>query len=98
MLKNENLQDVRFYPKPFHQISDGDAMVEACLLGAGIIQFPLSLIKEHIAENKLQIILPDLNPEPTKQNTIWPRTPVLLPGLRYVIDTLMALSDQNKFN
>jgi len=98
LLKNENLQDVRFYPKPFHQISDGDAMVEACLLGAGIIQFPLSLIKEHIAENKLQIILPDLNPEPTKLSIIWPRTPVLLPGLRYVIDTLMALSDQNKFN
>ena len=45
LLKNENSQDFRFYPKPFHQISDGDAMIDACLLGGGIMQFPFSLIK-----------------------------------------------------
>ncbi|GAA5012444.1 LysR family transcriptional regulator [Acinetobacter puyangensis] len=97
LLKNETLDDVRFYPKPFHQISDGDAMVEACLLGAGIMQFPYSLVKEHIANKKLQLILTALNPEPTRLSLIWPRTSVLLPGLRHVINRLMDLSDQHAF-
>ncbi|MGS0708139.1 LysR family transcriptional regulator [Acinetobacter sp. ANC 3781] len=98
LLKNENSQDFRFYPKPFHQISDGDAMIDACLLGGGIMQFPFSLIKEHVTNKKLQLILLGLNPDPTKLSLIWPRTPILLPGLRYVIDQLIFLSDQQKFS
>jgi DNA-binding transcriptional LysR family regulator len=97
LLKNEKQQDFRFYPKPRHQISDGDAMIETCLLGAGIMQFQLSLIREYIENKELSLILPDLNPSPTKLSLIWPRNPNLLPGIRYVINELITFSKQNKF-
>ncbi|MFS2221702.1 LysR family transcriptional regulator [Pantoea sp. B65] len=97
LIKGAEGQDIRFNPSPFHQISDGDAMIDACVAGAGIIQFPLSLLRGFIAEGKLVTLLPELTPAATELNVIWPRARHLLPGVRFIIDELMKLSEENAF-
>jgi len=97
LLKNTNQQDIRFNPTPFHQISDGDAMVDACVAGAGIIQFPESLLRPYVARGELVFILPELTPEPSELNIIWPRSRHLLPSVRFIVDELITLSKQNAF-
>ncbi|MDR3432664.1 MAG: LysR family transcriptional regulator [Rouxiella aceris] len=97
LLKNANQQDIRFNPTPFHQISDGDAMVDACVAGAGIIQFPESLLRPYVARGELVFILPELTPEPSELSIIWPRSRHLLPSVRFIVDELITLSKQNAF-
>lgn len=98
LLKNADGDDIRFHPKPFHQISDGDAMVDACIAGAGIIQFPASLLRPWLDEGKLVQILPELSPTLTELNIIWPKTKHLMPSVRFIIDEFVRLSDDGQFN
>ncbi|MFU2317024.1 LysR substrate-binding domain-containing protein [Rahnella sp. PCH160] len=90
-------EDVRIHPTPFHQISDGDAMVGVCVSGAGIIQFPESLLRPYVQKGELVLILPELTPSATELNVICPRSRLLLPGVRFIIDQLSELSEQNAF-
>ena len=98
LIKNTEGDDMRVHPKPFHQISDGDAMVDACIAGAGIIQFPKSLLQPWLDEGKLVPILPELNPASTELHIIWPKTKHLLPSVRFIIDEFVRLSDEGNFN
>ncbi|WP_417538271.1 LysR family transcriptional regulator [Marinomonas sp.] len=97
LIRDENEKDIRLKPAPFHQISDGDAMIDACIAGAGLIQFPEALLRPHIQSGKLVPLLAALNPAPTELNVIWPRARHLLPGVRFIIDELMALAVQKAF-
>lgn len=98
LVKNTAGKDEHFNPQPFHQISDGDAMVEAAIAGAGIVQFPESLLRSAIRVNKLVQILPQLTPSPTQLHVIWPTNPHLLPSVRFVIDEFVRLSELGTFN
>lgn len=97
LVKDSQGKDSRFNPPPFHQISDGDAMIDACIAGAGIIQFPESLLRQHINDGTLVPLLSTSNPAPTELNVIWPRTRHLLPGVRFIIDELIVLAGQDAF-
>lgn len=97
LIRDENGKDIRFKPAPFHQISDGDAMIDACIAGAGLIQFPEALLRPHIQTGKLVPLLATCNPAPTELNVIWPRARHLLPGVRFIIDELITLAAQNAF-
>lgn len=97
LIRDENGKDIRFKPAPFHQISDGDAMIDACIAGAGLIQFPEALLRPHIQSGKLVPLLANYNPAPTELNVIWPRARHLLPGVRFIIDELITLAAQNAF-
>jgi DNA-binding transcriptional LysR family regulator len=91
-------QTIRITPAITHQISDGDAIIQACLAGAGITQFPRSLIQEHISCGKLKIILEAFNPAPVELNVIWPKTRNLLPNVRYIVDELVNRAEQGAFD
>lgn len=97
LIRDENGKDIRFKPSPFHQISDGDAMIDACISGAGLIQFPKALLQPHIQSGYLVPLLAAWNPAPTELNVIWPRARHQLPGVRFIIDELIALAAQNAF-
>lgn len=97
LIQDSQGNNIRFNPAPFHQISDGDAMVDACISGAGLIQFPESLLRPHIESGKLIPLLTAHRPAPTELNVIWPRARNLLPGVRFVIDELLALAEQQAF-
>lgn len=98
LIKDSSGNDIRFNPTPFHQISDGDAMLDACLADAGIIQFPESLLRPYILSNRLIPILSELTPTPTQLHVLWPRSKYLLPGVRYIIDELVKMSAENAFS
>jgi len=97
LIKNTQGEDVRCNPTPFHQISDGDAMVDASVSGAGIIQFPESLLRPYVERGELVLVLPELTPSPTQLSIIWPRSRHLLPSVRFIIDELISLSKLNAF-
>lgn len=97
LIRDENGRDIRLKPTPFHQISDGDAMIEACIAGAGLIQFPEALLRPHIQAGKLVPLLAACNPAPTELNVIWPRARHLLPGVRFIIDELIKLAEEKAF-
>ena len=97
LIRDESGKDVRLKPTPFHQISDGDAMIDACIAGAGLIQFPEALLRPHIQAGKLVPLLTSCNPAPTELNVIWPRARHLLPGVRFIIDELIELAAQKAF-
>lgn len=98
LVKDSEGADSRYHPSPFHQISDGDAMVEACVAGAGIIQFPASLLKPWLNSKQLIPILPELTPSETELHIVWPKTKHLMPAVRFVIDELATLSTQGVFS
>lgn len=97
LVKAADGHDIRFHPTPFHQISDGDAMVDACIAGAGIIQFPESLLRTSLNSGQLIAILPQLTPATTELHLVWPKTRHLMPTVRYIIDELTSMSAQGAF-
>ena len=96
-IRDESGKEIRLKPAPFHQISDGDAMINACIAGAGLIQFPEALLRPHFQSGKLVPLLSAYNPAPTELNVIWPRARHLLPGVRFNIDELIELAGQKAF-
>lgn len=96
-IRDESGKEIRHKPAPFHQISDGDAMINACIAGAGLIQFPEALLRPHFQSGKLMPLLSACNPAPTELNVIWPRARHLLPGVRFIIDELIELAGQKAF-
>jgi len=97
LLKAPDGSDQRFHPTPFHQISDGDAMIEACIAGAGLMQFPESLLRTMINANLLTPVLKELQPSSTELNIVWPKTRHLMPAVRFIVDHLTELSAQQYF-
>jgi len=91
-------EDVHCHAIPHHQVSDGDAMVDACVAGAGIVQFPESLLRPLISEGKLTQILPALTPSPTGLHMIWPSNRHLMPSVRFIIDEFVHLSAEGAFS
>ncbi len=81
-------------PRPHHQISDGDAMVDAAIAGAGIIQFPQSLVRQAIHAGQLIPILSHLTPSPSALHIIWPTNHHLMPSVRFVIDAFVGLAEE----
>ncbi|MFF6013312.1 LysR substrate-binding domain-containing protein [Rahnella sp. R3(2024)] len=96
-IRDEGGKEIRLKPTPFHQISDGDAMIDACIAGAGLIQFPEALLRPHIQSGRLVPLLSTCNPAPTELNVIWPRARHLLPGVRFIIDELIELAARKAF-
>jgi len=98
LVKSTNGDDFYFHAPPHHQISDGDAMVEACVSGAGIVQFPESLLRPLINAGQLVPILPELTPAPTGLHILWPSNRHLMPSVRFIIDEFVSLSEDGAFS
>lgn len=47
-------------PPATHSFSDGEAMVEAAMCGLGLIQMPLSILREHIDSRRLRQMIDQL--------------------------------------
>lgn len=97
-IKNCSSIDEYLNPQPYHQISDGDAMVDAAIAGAGIIQFPESLLRDAISNGNLAPILSQITPEPVQLHVLWPTNRYLMPSVRFVIDEFIRLSSKGHFN
>lgn len=88
----------RFTPPATHQLTDGEAMVDAAVNGLGIGQFALSLVREHLAAGRLQPILQSYASAGVAIHAVWPKRAQLSPRVRYVVDELVRYAANGRFN
>ena len=87
-----------FAPPPTHQLSDGEAMVDAAAAGLGLVQLPISLLREKLAAGSLEPVLSDFADAGVEVHAVWPHRGQLSPRLRYVVDQLVALAAQGRMD
>ena len=63
-------------------------MLEAAIAGCGVTQLPDWLCGDAINKGQLLTILPSFQAPPTPISAIWPRTHVVLPKVRALIEEL----------
>lgn len=73
-----------------HEFSDGDAMVQAVLAGAGLSQLPTWLIGEHLAAGTLVPVLERYEGGEMPIHAVWPQSRYLRRRVRVTIDALVA--------
>lgn len=78
-----------------HEFSDGDAMLEAVLAGAGVAQLPTWLVGANLADGGLVPLLEEYAGAEMEIHAVWPRSRYLKPGQRALIDLLVADSARN---
>lgn len=79
----------RVYPPATHQMSDGEAMVEAAVAGLGLLQLPISVLREPIARGLLIPVLKALSSTAVDVHAVWPKQSHLSPRVRHVVDQLI---------
>ena len=85
----EDGQVKRITPSGIHQLSDGEAMVDAAAAGLGLCQVPASMVRDHLAAGTLEPVLSDLSTVPVEVHALWPRQSHLSPRVRFVVDRLV---------
>jgi DNA-binding transcriptional LysR family regulator len=88
----------RFAPPATHQISDGEAVIDASVAGLGLCQMPLSLFRVHINAGRLVTVLDDYRPAPVDVHAVWPQVAHLRPKVRFIVDMLVELGGRGRFD
>lgn len=86
----EHGQIKRIAPPATHQMTDGDAMVDATVAGLGLCQVPISMVHDRLAQGTLEAVMTDLSTVPVEVHAVWPRQVHLGPKVRHVVDRLLA--------
>ena len=89
---------LRISPPATYQFSDGEAMVDAAVAGMGLCQMPDALFKMHIEEGRLIQVLESFTSDEVDVHAVWPKSVMLRPKVRFVIDRLVALGKEGGFN
>lgn len=90
--------DRLFSPPATHQLSDGEAMVDAAVAGLGLVQLPISLLREKLAAGSLVPVLSDYADAGVEIHAVWPHRGQLSPRLRYVVDQLAIVAAQGRLD
>jgi len=88
----------RFTPPTTHQLTDGEAMVDAAVSGLGLGQFAISLVRKHLDSGRLQAVLQKYSSVGVDIHAVWPKRAQLSPRVRYVVDELVAYARKGRFN
>ncbi|QCR38041.1 LysR family transcriptional regulator [Nissabacter sp. SGAir0207] len=96
-LQSPEGREIRFTAANAHQMGDGDAMLNACLAGLGIAQFPDAMASDHVARGELVTLMPAFAPAPVALHVLWPRARHLLPKVRFIVDELVTLAAEGHF-
>ena len=75
-----------------HELPDGDAMLDACLAGCGLAQFPAWLAGEALRTGALVQVLQGLSGGAMPIHVIWQKTWHLQPKVRVAVDMLAGLA------
>jgi DNA-binding transcriptional LysR family regulator len=88
----------RITPPATHQLSDGEAMVDAAASGLGLAQFPISLVREQLNDGRLQQVLQMFAGVGVDIHAVWPKRAQLSPRVRYIVDELVSYAAKGRFN
>ncbi|SEJ56446.1 DNA-binding transcriptional regulator, LysR family [Sphingobium sp. AP50] len=88
-LVREGSVERRLVPPATHQISDGEAMVDATVGGLGLAQVPISMVRADIDAGRLQTVLDEFSSVDVDIHAVWPRQAQLSPRVRFIVDQLV---------
>ena len=94
----EGHTEIKFTPPATHQLSDGEAMVDAAVAGLGLVQLPLSMVREHLQSGRLEEALSEWAGRGVEVHAVWPHRGQLSPRLRYVVDRLVEFAEQGRLD
>lgn len=97
LVKDQGVEK-RVTPPATHQISDGEAMVDAVTQGLGLAQLPISMVREHLGDGRLRLVLHEYAGSRIDIHAIWPKRAHLSPRVRYIVDGLMDCAAQGRFD
>jgi DNA-binding transcriptional LysR family regulator len=83
-------------PPRTHQLSDGEAMVDAAVGGLGICQLPSSLVRRQLADGALVAVLAAYSTVPVEVHALWPKQAHLSPKVRHVVDQLIVHAQRGR--
>jgi DNA-binding transcriptional LysR family regulator len=83
--------EFRISPPPTYQLSDAEAMIDATVAGMGLCQMPDVLFTPLIKQGALVPVLDDYTNVKVDVHAVWPKSVVLRPKVRLVIDELVEL-------
>jgi len=78
------------------QISDGEGMVHAAVLGMGLIQIPDYMVEQEIHSKRLIEVLPTHRPPSLSISAVFPSGKLLPPRVRVAVDAFVALGREGK--
>ena len=76
-----------------HELPDGDALLQACLAGCGLAQFPTWLAGDALRSGALVQVLADITGGSMPIHVIWQKTWHLQPKVRVAVDALASLAE-----
>jgi DNA-binding transcriptional LysR family regulator len=94
----EGHTEIKFTPPATHQLSDGEAMVDAAVAGFGLVQLPLSMVRDHLQSGRLEEVLTEWVGPGVEVHAVWPHRGQLSPRLRYVVDSLVDFAAQGRLD
>jgi len=94
----ESEQVRRVTPPSAHQVSDGEAMVDAAVSGLGLCQVPISMVRDRLERRELEPVMTDLSSVPVEVHAVWPRRAHLTPRVRHVVDRLVAEASASRLS
>ncbi|OAJ61653.1 LysR family transcriptional regulator [Paraburkholderia ginsengiterrae] len=78
-----------------HELTDGDALLEACLSGCGLAQLPNWLASKGLATGRLLPVLPELSGVVMPIHVVWQKTRHLQPKVKIIVDELVRMASEN---
>jgi DNA-binding transcriptional LysR family regulator len=78
-----------------HELPDGDALLNACLTGCGLAQFPTWLAGDALRTGALVQVLADITGGSMPIHVIWQKTWHLQPKVRVAVDALVSLAESS---
>ncbi len=92
LLKNPRGELVPHAVSPRHELTDGDALLQACIAGCGLAQLPTWLANEALASGTLTTVLDEIAGGTMPIHVIWQKTWHLRPKVRVTVDALVQLA------
>ena len=97
LLKNEQGEMAPLQVPVRHELTDGDALLEACLIGCGIAQMPTWLAGESLRTGALLPVLSDIAGGAVPIHVIWQKTWHMPPKVRVTVDELTRVAAESPF-
>lgn len=79
-----------------HELTDGDALLDACLAGSGLAQLPTWLADDALDSGALIPVLSESSGGAMPIHVIWPKTWHLQPKVRVTVDELVRLAAEDR--
>ncbi|GAA0429781.1 LysR family transcriptional regulator [Massilia aurea] len=100
LLKDEQGKFERYEVSARHELTDGDALLEACIRGAGLAQLPVWLAGDAIQSGTLVPVLPEISGASMPIHVVWQKTWHMQPKVKVIVDALtqLAASRSDIFN